>query len=103
MSKRKTAIIICMFIFILVFLHSMSTLALRTSVFLHGYPIVALTTTIQEYEPYDQYNRELLQKENSRLYKLTPPPIEKATDGYLYTWKVNKKGYLYFASYYGEA
>jgi len=102
MSKRK--VFVATFAIMLFFLvvHSVPTLALRTSIFFHGYPVVAVTTEIQEYVPYSQYDRELLEKENARLFKLTPPPVEKATQGYLYTWKVSKKAFLYFARYHGE-
>lgn len=102
MSKRKMFIIAFVVILFFLLLHSVPALALRISVFLHGYPVVALTTEIQEYEPYNQHDRVLLKKENARLYKLTPPPIEEATQGYLYTWKVSKKAFIYFASYHGE-
>ena len=100
MKKGKTILII--FVILVYVLHSIPALALRTSVFFHGFPIVALTTDIQEYEPYSRHDRELLEKENSKLYRLTPPPIEEATQGHLYTWKVSKKVFIYFASYYGE-
>ena len=100
MNKGKVILIV--FVVLTYVLHSIPALALRTSVFFHGFPIVALTTKIQEYEPYSQHDRELLEKENAKLYRLTPSPIEEATQGHLYTWKVSKKVFIYFANYYGE-
>ena len=101
MTKRKI-IVIGLVISIIVLLHSIPTLALRTSIFFHGHPIVALTTEIEEHEPYSPEDSELLEKENAKLYRLTTPPIEKATQGHLYTWKVKKRVFIYFADYHGE-
>ena len=100
--KRKSIDVIGVLVSICILLHSMPALALRTSIFFHGFPIAAFTTEIQEYEPYSPLDKKLLQEENTKLYRLTPPPVEKSTKGHLYTWKVSKKVFIYVASYYGE-
>lgn len=99
---KKRAIRIGIVIVIFTLLHSTPGLALRTSVFFHGHPIVALTTEIEEYEPYSHQERTLFTQEKAKLYRLMPPPIEKDTQGHLYTWKVIKKVFVYYAHYYGE-
>ncbi|SDZ15286.1 hypothetical protein [Tindallia californiensis] len=101
MTKRK-AIAIGLVVLTFMLLHSTPALALRTSILFYGHPIVALTTEIQEYEPYSQDDKELLEKENAKFYRVTPAPVEKATQGHLYTWKVRKNIFIYFADYHGE-
>ena len=39
---------------------------------------------------------------NAKCYTLTKPAFEKATQGDLRNYKVTKRGFLYFAEYYGE-
>ena len=86
LTKGKIALVLLVVVIVIIapiFFHSTPTLALRTSVFFHGYPIVAITTNIHEYEPYSQQDKERIENENARLYKLSQPPIEKVTNGYL--------------------
>ena len=67
--------------------------ALRSSVFMRS-PYSALH---MKYE-----KQEVLDKRNT-LYRITEnEPVEKDTDGSLYTWTVISVGPLYFARYYGE-
>ncbi|MER2191290.1 MAG: hypothetical protein ABS951_10045 [Solibacillus sp.] len=61
---------------------------LRTHLFLLGYPASA-------------FGSDFIQHEDS-LYKLTKPPIERATQGTLTTFIVHQYGPIYLAQYYGE-
>ena len=87
---------------IVVILHSVPTLALRSGIFLHGYPVSAFRAEIEEIDPPVPGDREMLENENAVLYRITPPPVEEATQGHLFTWKVKRKFFIYFASYDGE-
>ncbi|MBU5307025.1 hypothetical protein KQI18_04410 [Clostridioides mangenotii] len=61
-----------------------------------------MTTNVIDDEHHNKIDKELLKKENAKCYTLTNPPIEEATQGELRNYKVAKKGFLYFAEYYGE-
>jgi hypothetical protein len=68
---------------------------LRSAVFFVS-PKSALT---MEYE----YYKDLPDSDNAKLYVITKNiPVEKATQGELYTWVVYNYGPFYFAAYYGE-
>lgn len=68
---------------------------LRAAVFLVS-PQSALT---MEYE----YYKNLSDSDNAKLYIITKNiPIEKETQGQLYTWVVYNYGPFHFAKYYGE-
>lgn len=78
-------------------LHSTPKMALRTQVFFMGYPKAALTSEIIDYE---YKNIKFKEKDsNSRGYAFTNPPIEKATQGPLDTYRVKRIGILYFADF----
>jgi hypothetical protein len=85
-----------------IILHVTPTLALRTRIFMMGYPIVAFTTGIVDDEFHNTIDRQILESENAKCYTLTKPAFEKSTQGELRNYKVTKKGILYFAEYYGE-
>ncbi|MER1985909.1 MAG: hypothetical protein ABS948_08470 [Solibacillus sp.] len=67
---------------------STPTAALRTHLFLLGYPTSA-------------FGSDFIQHDDS-LYKLTKPPVERATQGTLTTFIVHQYGPIYIAQYYGE-
>lgn len=73
-------------------------LALRTYVFRIGHPVVSFTTTIED----DNVHKDL-ETENIRFYTLDKAPADRATGNDMTSYKVTKKGFLYFAEYYGEA
>lgn len=103
MKKIKITIIVAISIIVtFVILHITPNLALRTHVFFNGYFIEAITTGIIDDEHHNKVDKEFLENQNAKCYTLTKPPIEEATQGILQNYKVAKKGFLYFASYYGN-
>lgn len=80
-------------------LHLTPKLSVRTHLFFKGYFLEAVNNEI--IPDIDKNNVE--NERNIYLYKLSNPPIEKDTQGELKTYIVYKKGFLYFAKYYGEA
>jgi len=73
--------------------------ALRTHLFVTGHPIVSFTTGIDV----DKLHNKLGSNKNIKFYTLTKPPYEKVTESSLSNYKVTKKGFLFFADYYGGA
>lgn len=74
--------------------HLSPVLALRTKLFFSGYFDIALSSVIIP-----------LKKENveGRLFSVSPPPHEKATNSDLETYQVEDTfGIFYWAEYYGE-
>jgi len=88
--------------FIFLVLHSTPNLALRTCVFFMGYPKAAFITDIADDEYHNKFDKKKFAKLNAKAYTLTKPPFEKATESELRNYLVRKKGFLYFADYYGE-
>lgn len=97
---NRTLILIIIAFYII--LHFTPTLALRTFIFTMGYPVIAFTTGIVDDELHNTIDRQILESENAKCYTLTKPAFEKATQGELRNYKVTKRGFLYFAEYYGE-
>lgn len=60
-----------------------------------GYPKAALTSEIIDYE----YKNIKFKEKDRRGYAFTNPPIEKATQGHLDTYRVKRIGILYFADF----
>ncbi|WP_156509946.1 hypothetical protein [Rossellomorea aquimaris] len=87
---------------VFIFLHLSPILALRTHLFLTGYPKTALTSGIIDDEYHNQVDKEKFELLSAKAYTLTEPPIEKETDGELRNYLVKKVFFLYFAEYYGE-
>lgn len=69
--------------------HATPEMAIRSHVFFMGYPISAIKADIEEYK----YGDGVIG------YKITPPPIERATEGELDTYIVSKKWVFYFAKF----
>lgn len=82
-------------ILLFVLLHTTPKMALRTHLFFEGYPKIAFTSEIVDYE----YLNLPANEEESKGYILTEPPFEKDTGGILDTYQVKKTGFLYFAEY----
>lgn len=96
MKKGKLIVVlVAVVVLFIVCLHSNPTTALRTKVFFMGYPEAAFTSEIVEYE----YQNVNFQEEDSRGYVFTEPPFEKATQGYLDTYRVKKIGFFYLAEF----
>ena len=88
---------------VFIVLHLSPILALRTHLFLTGYPKAALTSGIIEDEYHNQVDKEKFESLSAKAYTLKVPPIEKETDGELRNFLVKKVGFLYFAEYYGDS
>ncbi|WP_025027788.1 hypothetical protein [Caldalkalibacillus mannanilyticus] len=101
-NLKKKLIFIVLIAIIFLLLHSTPSMALRTQVFIMGYPHIALTTEIIDDEYHNEVDQEKFAELNAKAYTLTKPPIEKATQGELRNYLVRKSGFLYFAEYYGE-
>lgn len=67
-----------------------------------GYPIKAIVTEIQEDKLVNGSDRQEFERVNKKVYLLTDPPIEKATQGELRRYTVKKVWLLYFAEFLGE-
>ncbi|APH13269.1 hypothetical protein NPD5_1222 [Clostridium sporogenes] len=105
LKKIKKLKLVGVIIIIVAFsvLHITPKRALRTHLFITGHPIIAFKTSITDDEFHNKINSKFLEVENAHCYTLTIPIIEKETDSYLANYIVRKKGFLYFADYYGEA
>lgn len=74
--------------------------ALRTYIFVTGYPAVALKTELIEVSP--EVAKAAMLEPNEILYELSTPPIEKATEGELRYYAVEKVGFLYIPYFFGN-
>ena len=104
--KKKiitTIIIICFITVMYIILHITPTVALRTHLFMTGHPVISLTTGIGDDELHNKIDKQILESQNAKCFILTKPVFEKATQSKLTNYKVSKKGFLFFAGYYGEA
>lgn len=95
MSKKKkiAASIVCIVIFLCAISFSAEA-SLRAAVFASFAPVKAFT---MEFEKMKDIS------DNEALYYITEnQPVERATQGILYTWAVYSYGPFHFAKYYGE-
>ncbi|TLS36953.1 hypothetical protein [Pseudalkalibacillus caeni] len=90
-------------IVLFVSLHLTPNLALRTHVLMMGHPQAAISSSIVDDYFHNRVDKEKLAEENAKCYSLSSPPVEKSTQGFLKNYIVKKKGFLYFADYYGDA
>ncbi|XXM73040.1 hypothetical protein ACQ0QQ_03840 [Lysinibacillus sphaericus] len=89
-------------ILLFLILHSTPQLAVRTNVFVMGYPAAALKSGLAD-DKFEKYvDKDTSSEQNVKIYTLTEPPVEKATQGQLRNYRVKKIGFLHFAEYYGE-
>lgn len=100
MNKKSTLVIVVILCIIGIFigLHSKQHSALRAYLFMKGYPKVALTSIIED----DNVHKDL-ESNNINFYTVNKAPVDRATGNSMTSYKVMKKGFLYFAKYYGEA
>lgn len=99
--KRKSTVaivIILCIIGIFIVLHRKPYIALRTHLFMTGYLKVALTSIIED----DDVHKDL-ESNSIDFYTVNKAPVDRATGNSMTSYKVTKKGFLYFAKYYGEA
>jgi len=99
----RSCIITCIIVLGFVLLHSSPYIALRTHVFMMGYPVIAVTTGFVEDKLHNSIDPRVLKGDTVDYYTLTKPAFEKETGGTLANYRVIKKGFLYFADYCGEA
>lgn len=99
--KKKTIFLIALATTFLL-LHSTPSMALRTQIFIMGYPKVALTSQIVDDVYHNKIDKDKFADLNAKAYTLTNPPIEKATQGELRNFLVRKIGFFYLAEYYGN-
>ena len=95
-------IILAALVFVFILLHSTPTIALKTHVFMMGYPKAAILSEVIEDEHHNKVDQEKFAELNAKAYTLTKPPTEKATQGELRNYLVKKRWFLHFAEYYGE-
>ena len=106
MLKKKiitTIITVCCLVLMFVGLHSTPYVALRVHLFMTGHPVSSLTTKIVDDELHNKIDKQFLESQNAKCYTLTKPAFEKATQSNLNNYIVTKKGFMYYAEYYGEA
>ncbi|MBM7837239.1 hypothetical protein JOC54_000470 [Alkalihalobacillus xiaoxiensis] len=98
---KKTFIPLGVFVLLLYLLHCTPELALRTHLALIGYPGKAFTT---DFEVDDLHvDAERLAADNTAIYIVNSPPIERTTQGDLRIFSVTKHfGFFYSASFYGD-
>lgn len=98
MKKKLIIIISSCIVLLFIGLHITPELALRAYVFRIGHPIVAFTVNLEE-----DYIHRNLETENIKFYTLHEAPVDRETGNDLTSYRVTKKGFLFFAKYYGEA
>ncbi len=99
--KKILLSLIGMFALLLIVFHTTPELSIRSKLFLTGYPIEAIKYNFEINEFQTNLDAEILEKENSKIYKITN---FKANDkSNFFNFKVKKSGILYFSSTYGEA
>ncbi|MRX72736.1 hypothetical protein GJU40_11305 [Bacillus lacus] len=101
-GKKKIIILLTLGIILFV-LHSTPHMALRTHVFIMGYPKAALTSEIVDDVYHNKADEQKFAEMNAKAYTLTKPPVEKATQGILSNFLVKRIWFFFTAEYYGDA
>ncbi len=101
MSVKKGLLSIGVTCLVLMVLHATPHAALRTYVCLMGHPIAALTSPITEDDSRNELEQTAFEERGGRIYTLTDPPVERATQGRLESYFVRKVGPFYLAEHYG--
>lgn len=99
---KKEIVFLISFAIIFFLLHSTPSMALRTHVFILGYPKAALTSEVVDDVYHNEEYKEKFAELNAKAYTLTKPPIEKATQGELSNFLVRKFGFFYLVEYLGN-
>ena len=82
------------FIGLILYSHATPEMAIRSRVLLMSHPIAAIKADIVAYE----YGSGI-EREDEQGYRITNPPIDRATGGELDTYVVSKKLWFYFARF----
>lgn len=94
--KKSIIIIFSIIILVLItYLIVTPTVALRFAILREGYPIKSITMKLSD-TPY-----KISIKGDEKIYTLTNPPMEKATQCILENWVVSKHGIFYWVEYFG--
>lgn len=100
MKKIVCGIVALMALF--AFVHTTPELALRTKVLTMGYPVSASTSEISEGPFHLERDRREFADGRAKVLIMESPPFERATESELRQFLGVKRGWLHFASYYGE-
>ena len=98
---KKVIFLFTAFGAILYFSHFSPSIAIRSHVFMLGYPKSALTSEIVEYEESNELNKEEFDDRDMKMYTISKPPIDRDTETVLSYFLVKKVGIFYFAEYAG--
>ncbi|MGO1059258.1 hypothetical protein ACTL32_09035 [Planococcus sp. FY231025] len=90
------------FMALFVFLHATPEHALRTNVLTMGYPVSAFTSEISEGPFHHEKDSREFAGGRGKVLIMERPPFERATESDLRQFLVVKRGWLHFASYYGD-
>ncbi|NLK94206.1 MAG: hypothetical protein GX275_03290 [Clostridiales bacterium] len=104
-KKLKLNLLIVSGVIALFFLlHSTPTLAVRSKLFFDGHMLGAFQGKVEFNEFQHNLDKEVLESLNSKIYCITEAKINDFETGNgINNFRVNSKGFLYFAYYYGEA
>jgi hypothetical protein len=78
---KKKIIILAALVGVFFILHSTSSMALRTHVFLMGYPKAAIFSDIIDDEYHNEVDKEKFAEINAKAYTLTKPQSKKLLKG----------------------
>jgi hypothetical protein len=97
----KKKIIISLLVLLGIYIFCIPTGSVRISIFFQ-HPIKAFTTDLVDIT--EEYTGELSKDYTNgyKIYKLTDPLHDKATDGYLKNWIVYRIGIFYFSRHFGH-
>lgn len=102
MCLKKVLLVLMLFLAAFSALHATPEMALRTKVIAMGYPVAGASSPIVEGDFHHAEDREKYKDGSGVSLTMTEPPFEKATETKLSNYLVIKRGFLYFADYYGE-
>lgn len=85
-----------------IILHTTPSLAIRTRLFFDCHPIAAINTKVEVNEFQQSLDKEILEKEGSRIYCISAKAKDWQTGNYIVNYKVTKNGHLYYVHSYGE-
>lgn len=95
-KKYKLIVVLGLGVLMFLFLHIAPKIALRTHLFITGHPVIAFKIDIEKQDRYDSESK------NIEFYTTTEDAVDRETGNSLSgAFEVTKKGFLYFARYYG--
>ena len=100
-NRKVLALISLLFILlIIIFIHLSPERSLRVYIMMTGYPMIAWQTEFTEVTP--EVAKIAGIATNETLYELSTPPFEKATEGELRYYAMEKIGPFYFPYFFGN-